>query len=206
MKKAKLISICGPSGSGKTTFSKSIYDILSKKFKIALINQDNFYHELEKMPLLNNLYNYDDALSFDWKKIKIFLNNLINNESISINKYDHLSSKYKNEKIYYNEKYDLIIFDGIYSLWDEEINAKASLKIFMDIELNECFERRISRDLNDSRDINIESIKNKWVECVIPMFEKYQTYLMQKSDIIVKKMYDNKKMLSIVKIIEELLY
>ena len=47
------------------------------------------------------------------------------------------------------ESADVIIFEGIYALYNKEINDMALLKIFVDTPMDECLIRRILRDTKE---------------------------------------------------------
>ncbi len=179
----KLIIICGGSGSGKTTFAKKLFNHLSKTSKPLLLSQDTYYLNKELVPKtkLNN-FNFDHPMSFDWEWIKSDINKLLKNEPITINEYDYenyapIPSSEKTKEI------DYIIFEGLLSLYDPEINAKSILNIFIDEKADECLIRRIKRDIKE-RGRELDSILEQWRDSVAEMYHVYVKNLKYKADII----------------------
>jgi uridine kinase len=121
-------------------------------------------------------------MSFDWEWIKSDIDKLLKNEPITINEYDYEN----NALIHSNEKtkeIDYIIFEGLLSLYDHEINSKSILNIFIDEKSDECLIRRIKRDIKE-RGRELDSILEQWRDSVAEMYHVYVKNLKYKADII----------------------
>ncbi len=149
--KPYLILICGPSGSGKTTLAKYIQERLSPELKCTIFSQDNFYLTRDHLPKVKDAYNYDHPLSFNWESIHQFIDDVLSNKKTSIPVYDYTISNYTDKTIDIPADNDVFIFEGMYSLYDNELNKKADLKLYIDTELDECLIRRIQRDIVDRK-------------------------------------------------------
>lgn len=184
-----LILICGPSGSGKTTLANFIKDRLSQELKCAIFSQDNFYQEDSNIPMIKNFKNYDHPNSFNWERIKEFFSDILNKKPTTLNVYDYKKSKYSDEKISISNNYDVFIFEGIYSLFDDELNKNADLKLYIDTEFDECLIRRIERDV-ESRGRTISSVIEQWRNVVKPMNYQYISHQKIFADLIIPSDYD----------------
>ncbi len=191
MKRPLLILVSGASGSGKTTFCSELYKKLSVFYKGTIISQDDFYFDKINIPMYNNCLNYDHPNSFDWKTILDTIHLILNNEPVKIYKYDFTKSEPTNDYYNVDNNLDFIILEGLYTLYNQEINNLASLKIFIDTDLDECIIRRIMRDTKD-RKRPIDTIIERWRKVVRPMYKLYVEPTKFNSDIIIP-WYDNKE-------------
>ncbi len=196
-KKPYLILICGPSGCGKTTLANFIKERLSSDLKCAIVSQDNFYQTKDKIPQINGVSNFDHPHSFDWEKIEKFIDNVLNHQTGLINLYDFKSSSYSKEVEIIDNDIDVLIFEGIYSLYDKNINAKADLKLYIDTEMDECFIRRLERDI-ENRGRSAQSIIKQWREVVKPMYSQFIWNLRIYADLIIPSPSDYSETLSLL--------
>ena len=138
----------GGSGSGKATVTEEISKIFPNNFKLLHLCLDSFYiknlSEIKQNKLHTNI-NFDHPNSFDWKLIRETINNLLNRKEVKIPIYDYVNSK-RSEQFNTVKNIDVIIFEGILSLYDNYINDKAAIKIFVDTPDDERFIRRFLRD------------------------------------------------------------
>lgn len=180
-----LILVSGPSGSGKTTLSKRLANSVPKNVKVVIISQDDFYNEKKLIPKLNGIFNYDHPDAFNWKLIRKTLDRLINTDKeVTIYKYDFNISKITNEVSVIAKDVDLIIFEGLFTLYDKQIRELADLTVFVETELDECFIRRILRDIHE-RGRDIDNVISKWRSIVKPMYKFYIEPLKFDVDIII---------------------
>lgn len=184
MKKPKLILICGCSGCGKSTISDMINEKLSPKLKVSIVCIDSFYKNSGDIPKLNGNLNYDHPNSFDWKKINADMQNILLNKPTKINVYDYSTHSYFKDKFYDVKNSDVIIFEGIYTLENEELNSLADLKIFVETEPDECLSRRLLRDTKN-RGRTLDSVLEQWREVVKPMYKQFISHLRTNADIII---------------------
>jgi uridine kinase len=155
--KTMLIIVCGGTGSGKTTIANEIKKILPKHITSQIISMDEFYKSQEHQD--KNLYlknNFDHPNAFDWELIYDFLNKLLNKTLAEMPIYNFAKSERTTQTKTINPT-DVIIFEGILSLYSSKINALAEIKIFVDTPDDERFIRRLIRDKTE-RGRNDENI------------------------------------------------
>ena len=183
-KKPILILVDGPSGGGKSTVADKIAQDLPSSLSCLIINQDRFYKnfkdKIDKNGIIN--INYDHPNSFSWSLIKKTIFSLMDSKKTSLPIYNYVDHKRMDKKENVVPA-DVIIFEGIYALYDDEINKLASLKIFVNTPMDECFIRRVLRDVNE-RGRTLDSVINQWRETVKPMYDAFIEPLKSHADII----------------------
>ena len=182
--KNKLIVVAGCSGSGKTTIAKKILDSFKPGYA-QIICLDRFYlKDKNKIPKLNEKgdINFDHPLAFDWHLVIKSIRNLLNDKSTMIPTYNYkISNREKHGQLVKPTRF--IILEGIMPLFDNKISSLAVLKVFVDAPLDECFIRRLLRDMNE-RGRSIQAIVNQWLGSVRPMYTQYVEPTKTKADLI----------------------
>jgi uridine kinase len=149
MNKAMLIIVCGGTGSGKTTVAQEIQKILPPTISTQIISMDAFYKKREYMD--EDIYfkhNFDHPNAFDWPLMLESLQKMLEKKPTDIPIYDFSKSE-RTDKVETIPSRDVIIFEGILSLYDAKINELADIKIFVDTPDDERFIRRLLRDKNE---------------------------------------------------------
>ena len=181
-----LICVCGGSGSGKTTVTEEITKIFPNNFKLLHLCLDSFYiknlSEIKQNKLHTNI-NFDHPNSFDWELIRETINNLLNRKEVKIPIYDYVNSK-RSEQFNTVKNIDVIIFEGFLSLYDNYINDKAAIKIFVDTPDDERFIRRFLRDTKQ-RGRETENIIQQWRDVVRPMYRLFVSPQKANADLVI---------------------
>ena len=184
IKKPFLILIAGGSGSGKTTVAEEIIKNLPPDVSGISICQDRYYlaNNSRKNKELNT-FNYDHPNAFDWKLMVKQLKDIMQNKQIRLPIYDYVNHERKSEKELFKPA-DVIIFEGIHALRNEELNKLSELKIFVDTPKDESFIRRLERDTK-VRGRKLDDIISQWRNTVRPMYDAFIEPLKGKADIII---------------------
>lgn len=168
MQKFYLIGIAGGSGSGKTTFAQKVMKAISHTDS-ALLHMDSYY--LPTVPKINGKVNFDHPDAFDWKLLRLHLSELKRGNGIECPVYDFASSTRTNEF----EKIGpckIVLFEGIFSLYDQEIRDMLDIKCFLHVDSDIRFTRRLHRDVKE-RGRSLESVIAQYYDTVRPMYQKY---------------------------------
>ncbi|WP_462217016.1 uridine kinase [Mycoplasmoides genitalium] len=180
--KGILVAISGGSCSGKTTVAEMIYQLLSKKLKVAIICQDNYYKSYKNKPLLKRkTINFDHPDAFDWKLLRSHIEDLLNGSIVNVPLYDYINytRAKKTAKI---GPIDVVILEGLMPWFDEKLSRLSKLKIFIETNGEERLIRRIERDWQRGR--NIDFIIKQWREIVAPMYEIFVEKMKRNADLI----------------------
>lgn len=184
MKKNLLITICGGTGSGKTTVAQEILKLIPKNLTAQIVCQDQFYKSVDHS--IEDFYkniNFDHPNSFDWSLLKEKISDLTNNKSTILPKYDYQKSE-RIKTVDLTQPTDVIIYEGILSLYDPEVNEMSSLKIYVDTPEDERFIRRLLRDKKE-RNRTDELVVKQWRSSVRPMHNSFVDPQKQNADIII---------------------
>ena len=170
-KRQILIIVAGGSASGKSTVVNEIIERL-KSVHVAIIKHDDYYVDLTNMPMEERkLVNYDHPSSLDNELLYQHLQDLLNNKAVLKPTYDFIEHNRNTNKELLEPK-KVIILEGILSLVDKRIRDLASIKIFVELDDDLRFIRRLTRDINE-RGRSVESVIQQYLTTVKPMYHKY---------------------------------
>lgn len=167
-----LIGIAGGSGSGKTTFAKKVLANLPTE-KSAIMHMDSYY--LPKQPQTNYTSsgkpNFDHPNAFDWQLLRDHLKMLKQGEGAPTPVYDFTVSS-RTDKTHMTGPSKIVIFEGIFTLFDQEIRDLLDIKCFLHVDSDIRFTRRLHRDVKE-RGRSLESVIAQYYDTVRPMYQKY---------------------------------
>ncbi|MEO5971116.1 MAG: uridine kinase [Bdellovibrionia bacterium] len=181
-----LVGIAGGSGSGKTTFAKKIIHRIPKSIgpHVAILHQDSYYlptpsteHRVHGEP------NFDHPGAFDWPLLMNHLTKLKNGQQIEVPVYDFKTSRRTQEVIPIGPC-KTILMEGIFTLWDADIRSLFNLKIYLNVEADIRFIRRLHRDVRE-RGRTLDSIIRQYYDTVRPMHHEFLEPTRQYADIVV---------------------
>lgn len=177
-----LIGIAGGSGSGKTTLAEMIAEEIGKD-RVLLLSMDRYYKDLSKLkPTERKKVNFDNPNSIDWLLFKKQINQLLKGKKVRAPIYsfvEHVRIGY--ETI---EPRDVIIIEGIFALYDEEICNLMKMRIFVETPPDVRLIRRIQRDTRE-RGRDVKSIIEQWNKFVRPSHEAFVQPTAKRAHIII---------------------
>ena len=169
--KPLLILVAGGSASGKSTVVSEIVEKAGLQ-DVLIIRHDDYYKDQQDMPFEKRLeVNYDHPDSLDSDLLQEHLQALLQGQSIEKPLYDFVSYTRKKETEIVSPK-KVIIVEGILILNDQHIRKLSHLNVYVELDDDTRFIRRMLRDLNE-RGRSIESIVSHYQETVKPMFYKF---------------------------------
>lgn len=168
MQKIFLIGIAGGSGSGKTTFAKKVMKHINSS-QSCLLHMDSYY--LPTVPKINGKANFDHPDAFDWNLLRHHLSELKRGQEIKSPVYDFATST-RTEEFENLGPCKVVLFEGIFSLYDQEIREMLDIKCFLHVDADIRFTRRLHRDVKE-RGRSLESVISQYYDTVRPMYLKY---------------------------------
>lgn len=162
-----LIGIAGGSGSGKTTFAHKVKDRAGPN-SIGVLHLDSYY--LDRIPAhlhAGDTPNYDHPEAFDWKLLKQHLNALKAGKRVQVPVYDYTTSR-REKKTVSVGPCSAVLMEGIFTLWNEEIREIFDLTIYLHVDADIRFIRRLHRDVRE-RQRSIDGIIRQYYDTVRPM-------------------------------------
>ncbi len=182
-----IVAIAGGSGSGKSTFAKKVEaEVLKQKPDASLtyLHQDSYYLTNPPNSCMNDgAINFDHPEAFDWPLLRDHLKKLRKNQAIESPTYDFVTNQ-RLDKTTKVGPAQVCLFDGIYALWDEKIRNTTSLKVYVDVDADIRFIRRLHRDVKE-RGRTLDGIVKQYYDTVRPMHRKFLEPTRQYADIIV---------------------
>jgi uridine kinase len=166
-----LILVAGGSASGKSTVVSEIVNKAGLE-DVLIIRHDDYYKDQSDIAFEKRLdVNYDHPDALDSDLLQVHLSQLLMGQSIEKPLYDFVSYTRKKETEVVSPK-KVIIVEGILILSDPRIRKLSNLNVYVELDDDTRFIRRMMRDLNE-RGRSIESIVSHYQNTVKPMFYKY---------------------------------
>lgn len=177
-----IIGIAGGSGSGKTTFCKKLSEAIGRD--VAVINHDMYYKDLSHLhPNEKEQHNFDHPEALDNDLLLSHLMKFRKGMSVGIPEYD-FSTHTRKDKLKHISPSNLILVEGITLLTDHRIRDLFNYKVFIDLEADIRFIRRLERDIQE-RNRTVESVVEQYLSSVKPMHKKYVEPCRKFADVIV---------------------
>lgn len=183
MKRPVIIAVAGGSASGKTTVVEEVISKLKKEF-VVVIMHDDYYKEHNHLSLEERkTVNYDHPDSIDNELFLKHVNKLLKGEEINKPIYDFntYSRLEKTEKITPKK---VIILEGILVLTDKRIRELADIKLYVDLDSDMRFIRRMERDIKE-RGRTVESVVDQYLKTVKPMYHQFVEPTKRYADVII---------------------
>ena len=183
MKKPYTIGITGGSGSGKTHFLKAL-SVHLKQDDVCLISQDHYYKPLnEQIRDENGVENFDLPSSIDRE---LFLHDILKLKSGEILRKKEYTFNKPNAQpeIMEFKPAPILIVEGLFVQYFEEIGTLLDLKIFMEAKVHLKVARRIRRDQTE-RGYDVNDVLYRFEHHVMPVYESLIEPLKHQSDFII---------------------
>jgi uridine kinase len=167
MSTPRIIGIVGASGSGKTTLAR---ELLQQAGQASLMSQDNYYRSLPEGVDAAN-WNFDDPAGIDLEHLARDLEALKRGETVEGPRYIFSTHQRAPDPLTLNPA-PVILVEGLFLFLPNALREVFDLKIFIDLPLETCLERRVARDVVE-RGRQEKAIRQRWAEQVEPMYREY---------------------------------
>lgn len=171
MKNGILVGIAGASGSGKTLVAGNLTQALGRQWAVT-IPEDAYYRDLSDLPLPERAgINFDHPDAFDHDLLLEHLSKLLQGESISRPAYDYKThTRFPAPQTV--EARPVILVEGILVLHHPPLRELMDICVFVDTDLDECLDRRITRDTS-KRGRTAQSVIDQFEQTVRPMYLQF---------------------------------
>lgn len=166
-----IIGIAGGTGSGKTTVAHRVREAAPGK-TVRIIHHDSYYHDNSRLTLAERaLINYDHPSAFETSLLVDHLQALRRGEAVEGPLYDYATHcrRPETERI---EPAEILFVEGILVLEDEALRALMDIRLYVDVDADERFIRRLRRDTVE-RGRNVQSVIDQYLSVVRPMHQQF---------------------------------
>ena len=197
-KRPLVIGIAGGTCSGKSSIAKILIKEFDNKKSVNIIREDDYYKDQSNLSMEERAKtNYDHPLAFDFDLMIEHLHKLINGESIEKPTYDYTVHN-RSDVTEIVHPSDVLIIEGLFSLYTPEIRELEGIKIFVDTPADERFIRRLRRDVKE-RARTVESITEQYLTTVKPMHDQFIEPTKKYADIIIPQGKSNIVAIDLIK-------
>ncbi|KAJ2449549.1 Uridine kinase [Coemansia sp. RSA 2336] len=188
---AYMVGIAGASASGKTSVARRIVESLNVPW-VVIVSMDSFYRRLSpeesRQAFLNN-HDFDHPTSYDYQSAITALRSLKQGLATRIPQYDFATHSPSDQALYVYGA-SVVIFEGIFALYDPEVLSMMDVKIFVDTDSDVCLARRIRRDVAE-RARDPLGVLQQYDRFVKPAYDGFVRPTMNNADIIIPRGLDN---------------
>ncbi|WP_458205997.1 uridine kinase [Haladaptatus sp. NG-SE-30] len=177
-----VIGIAGGTGAGKTTVAREVTEPVSDS--VTRIPMDNYYEDLSHLDFEERTeVNYDHPSAFEWELLRDHLDSLLTGQPIEMPQYDFSIHNRKEDSVSI-EPTDVVVLEGIFALYDSEVNEMLDLQVYVETDADVRILRRIERDVvNRGRDL--EGVIDQYLSTVKPMHEQFVEPTKKHADLII---------------------
>lgn len=175
--------VAGGSASGKSTVVKEILEKAGLD-EVLIIKHDDYYLDQSDLPLeARYRTNYDHPSSLDNLLLYEHLKQLLAGHAIEKPTYDFVMHT-RSSVIEHVEPKPIIIIEGILILENEKIRELSDMNLFVELDDDTRFIRRMLRDMRE-RGRSLESIISQYENTVKPMYHKHIKPTKRYADVII---------------------
>lgn len=190
---ARLILIAGGTCCGKTTIARAIGRRL-EDIKTVIVSHDNYYKDLSHLPAQERAkVNFDHPDSIDRDYLLYDLKQMLEGKAVNVPDYSFVSHSRNEGKLCVADA-DVIILEGIFALYYQELIERSDLKIYVDTDADIRLARRIGRDIIE-RGRAVEGVLEQYLQTVKPSHEAFIEPSKKNADVIIPGDKDYDKVL-----------
>lgn len=182
MKRNYVVGIAGGSGSGKTTLAQRIKDEFQDD--AIILCHDSYYYPNRNLTYeQRRALNYDHSDSLETSMMIEQLKELRDGRPVEVPLYSFVEyTRLEQTQTVYPAK--VIIVEGILLFENEELRDTMDLRIFVDVDADIRFIRRLVRDVEE-RGRSIDSVVTQYLATVKPMHEQFVEPSKKNADVII---------------------
>ncbi|HMP30786.1 MAG TPA: uridine kinase, partial [Saprospiraceae bacterium] len=182
---------------GKTSFINELCTPFEKD-QICVISQDDYYKDRRDINKdKNGITNFDVPDAFYMDEFARDLKLLKAGQKVTRKEYT-FNNETKDPKIIEFIPAPIIVVEGLFVFYDEEIFDQLDIKILINAKMSDKIIRRINRDRIE-RNYPLEDVLYRYQNHVLPAFEKYILPFKDDVDLIVNNSRNYSKGLEVVK-------
>ena len=195
-----IVGIAGGTGAGKTVLSHAIADHVNST-SVVIIQHDSYYKDRRHLAACEReQLNYDHPDALDTELLVNHLKGLIAGNTIEMPIYDFFTHC-RSDKRTQVMPARVIIVEGILLFASAELRELMDIKIFIDVDDDIRFARRIQRDIKE-RNRNVDSVVKQYFETTRAAYEDFVRPSKKYADIVVIDVLNSKSVDAILSMID----
>ena len=177
------IGVAGGTGSGKSTVAREIVRRVGPE-RIITINQDRYYHDLAHLDDAQRTHhNFDHPAAIEESLLVEHLRRLKAGRFVDLPVYD-FGRHVRTTEVERVSPKPVILLEGILLLAIPALREQLDVKIFVDIDADLRFIRRLRRDIAE-RNRTVESVIDQYQATVRPMHLEFVEPSKRWADVII---------------------
>jgi uridine kinase len=174
-----MVCFAGGSASGKSTITAALAERFAGR-SIAVVNTDHYYRDWTTDEELRSANRPDAVL---WPALIADMERLLAGEPVDLPAAGTRAAA-RGIEPWRVEARDLVIYEGLLTLWSDEMRARCDLAVYVDAPDDERVLRRINRDIAQ-RGATVESATAWYRHDVRPSFARFTEPSKWRADLIV---------------------
>lgn len=180
---AIVFGVCGGTASGKTTFARMVLRQVGTS-QVAYLPHDAYYRDMSHLPFAERAkLNYDHPDSLQTELLVEHVEALLDGQAVERPVYDFQKHR-RAAKTVLTEPGRLILVEGILIFIYPELRKLMDIKVFVDIDADIRFIRRLHRDIHE-RGRSLDSIIGQYLDTVRPMHLEFVEPSKRYADLII---------------------
>lgn len=178
-----VVGVSGRSGSGKSTFVRRVMEHFGSE-KVSLHTMDNYYLPSNQQTKDDKeVINFDLPSSFDRAKFCGDLQLLKDGNDVELREYI-FTTENSSDHIIVIPSAPIILVEGLFIYYYEELQALLDYRVMMNVSYDECYSRRLNRDLKE-RNYTEEETNYRYNAHVEPAYNQYIAPYVNACDILI---------------------
>ncbi len=178
-----IIGVAGGTASGKTTVSDAILERVGRD-RIVYLQHDSYYRDLSHLPLEErSKLNFDHPDALETELLVAHLRQLQAGKPVEIPIYDFTTYQ-RSAQTRRVEPRRVVLLEGLLIFVDKELREMMDIKLYVDIDADLRFIRRLQRDIQE-RGRTMESVIRQYLTTVRPMHLEFVEPSKRYADIII---------------------
>jgi len=174
-----LVGITGGSASGKSRIAKRLVEAFPDR-SCAILNQDHFFRDWTGRDHLRTANRPDSVL---WPALVDAVDAVVAGGAADLPMSGTRASARRLEP-WTVEARDLLVVEGLFALWDDELRARYDLTVYVDAPDDERVLRRMNRDIAE-RGADLECATTWYRHDVLNSFPRYTLPARWQADLVI---------------------
>lgn len=180
-----LIGVAGGTCAGKTLLCEALARAAGDD-QVALIRLDMYQIDRTHQAWEERVAaNYDHPSAYDWELLNDHLGRLVKGESVPAPTYDFTVHN-RSDVVRWIAPAPVVIVEGILVLWEPELRTRFDLRVYIDVDADLRFIRRLTRDVEE-RGRTTDHIVHQYLTSVRPGHFEYIEPTKRHADIVVQQ-------------------